>query len=445
MKQLVLLYITMFLLSSCNKFLDEKPRANLRLPESTDDLQSLLDNMINFNEASALNHDAADDFYITEADWNGQTNFIFKDAYIWKADLENESDWLYQYRAVFYANSVIAAVNEIQQKNSNKDLEQYRGAALFFRALSFFNLLQLYAPAYNAHSANTQPGIALRLDADFNKKSVRSTVAESYQQILQDLEQSIPRLLPKALFKTRPGKVASYGLLARIHLAMGNFSAAMLYADSCLAIQNQLINYSTISATAANPFLRLNDEVILHTNTGSTGAADRAKAKADTNLFKLYELKDLRRTVFYGFNTNGSSFFKGSYSGATGLFGGIATDEIIITRAECRARLGDITGALKDLNDLRARRFLPVDYQPVAIQDQPTLIQFILDERRRELAFRGLRWMDLKRLNQEAPYKVTLKRKLGDREYTLTPDDLRYAILIPSEVIQFSGMEQNKR
>ena len=73
-------------------------------------------------------------------------------------------------------------------------------------------------------------------------------------------------------------------------------------------------------------------------------------------------------------------------------------------------------------------------------------LTLILDERRKELAFRsGLRWSDLKRLNQDSRYAKTLSRKIGGQSYTLAPGDKRYAFLIPVSVVQMDGVAQNSR
>ena len=68
----------------------------------------------------------------------------------------------------------------------------------------------------------------------------------------------------------------------------------------------------------------------------------------------------------------------------------------------------------------------------------------ILLERRKELLMRGLRWMDLKRLNMEGA-AITLTRTVNGQVYTLPPNDLRYALPIPEDVIAISGMQQNPR
>jgi len=68
----------------------------------------------------------------------------------------------------------------------------------------------------------------------------------------------------------------------------------------------------------------------------------------------------------------------------------------------------------------------------------------ILVERRKELAFRGLRWSDLRRLNKEG-WGIMLNRNLNGVPYTLPPNSELYTLPIPPDVIQLSGIMQNPR
>ncbi|MNX64087.1 SusD family protein [compost metagenome] len=99
---------------------------------------------------------------------------------------------------------------------------------------------------------------------------------------------------------------------------------------------------------------------------------------------------------------------------------------------------------MEDLNTLLSKRF-GAGFVPYTATDQKNAILTILKERRKELLFRGLRWMDLRRLNKEPEYAVTLTRIVNGTTYTLPPNDPRYVYPIPPDEIAISGIEQNER
>jgi len=57
---------------------------------------------------------------------------------------------------------------------------------------------------------------------------------------------------------------------------------------------------------------------------------------------------------------------------------------------------------------------------------------------------RGLRWMDVKRLNREGR-NISMRRFIDGKEYVLSPNDKRYALAIPEDIITFTGIQQNPR
>ncbi|WP_276090922.1 RagB/SusD family nutrient uptake outer membrane protein [Pedobacter sp. JY14-1] len=439
-----------FLLNSCKRdWLDAKPDRLLVVPQKITDFQALLDNstaIFNFFQASGLGEIAAGDFYILYNSWLTLYGNQERSAYIWEETAkfyggEISNDWQYAYKRILSANVVLNGIEKIKPSEDQKAAwSNVKGSALFFRAFDFYGLTQEYCRAYSGTSAATDPGLPLRLDYDVNLKVYRSSLQQTYDQIINDLSASAVLLPDTPVALTRPSKKAAYALLARTFLAMENYQSAGRYADSALNIGDELLNYSSINV-ASYPFKKFNKEVIFH-STFTYGIFNASRLLVEPELYKSYTEDDYRRTLFFNTVANGVNF-RGSYSGDRTLFGGLTTDELFLIRAECNARNGDVSKAMEDLNRLLRTRFKD-GYTDLTADNAEKALELVLRERRKELVFRGTRWSDLRRLNRDSRFKVTLKRTLNGTEYVLKPDDKRYVFPIDDYEVA-SGIVQNDR
>jgi len=308
---------------------------------------------------------------------------------------------------------------------------------------------QLYTKPYSL-TFPAELGIPLRLSADPNGTSTRSGLQDTYKQILTDLHTAVDYLPVFPQYKTRPSKPGAYALLSRVYLVMQDYPNALLYADSCLKLYDSLLDYNTLKSTATYPITGLNKEVIFLSMI-SDDLATTGNCIVDSNLYKSYDNNDLRKVMFYKTNTSGQASFIGTYTGgvvastsSSKAFGGIAADEVYLTRAECYARTGNITAAMNDLNNLLRQRWKTGTYVNKTATTTGEALALILQERRKETPFRGLRWLDLRRLNQDGA-NITLTRNINNQLYTLPPNDPRYVLPIPPDVIAISGITQNER
>ena len=439
---------------SCKKYLDLKPDQKEAVPSTLADCQALLDNLIDMNFGFCTTDASADDHYLTYADWQTLGSQPM-DGYIWKANADvSASTWGTTYQTVLYANQALQTLGTIPVNAGNQGTwNDIKGEALFFRAFSFYFVAQVWAQPYHAATAGTDLGIPLRLTPDISVKTVRSTVQQTYNQIIQDLNTAVtllPDTLPNSIInKSRPCKTAAYAALARVYLTMGDYANAAINANACLQRYGTLIDFNTLKPTASHPLARFNAETIFFGSSSELGLAYNI-AKVDSNLHASYASNDLRLTCFFGKNTGanaGTFVFKGGYTGSVSNspFCGLATDEQYLIRAECYARAGDASNAMADLNTLLSNRWVSGTYTNMTATDASDALAKILVERRKELLFRGLRWTDLRRLNTDARFAITLTRVLNGTTYTLPPNDLRYTLLIPQDVILREPMPQNPR
>lgn len=439
---------------SCEKgFLDKKPDHALLVPVTPDDFQALLDNSNSImNYAPFLSVFSTDDFYMTD---NGFTSAAFdvQNSYTWAAEIylptASVTDWNRMYQQVFYANVVLDGLKNIKKEAiAQAEYDQLKGSALFYRAFAFYHLAQQFAAPYRQATADQTPGIPIRLLADVNITSVRGTLQQTYSQIILDLEEAAELLPVKGAFKTRPGKAAVLAMLARVYQTMEDYERAGEYATACLQLNAGLTDYNSLEVAAARPFPPAlpdgNEEVLFYcimVNSSLTSALSGVNAE----LYDSYAADDLRKAAYFIDKGNGLINFKGSYTGTANIFAGLAIDEVYLIRAESYARAGQTEKAMQDLNTLLQKRWKTGTFVPFSSKDADEALSLVLTERRKELVYRNLRWTDLRRLNQDPRFAVTLSRVVKAQTYTLVPDDNRYVFPIPASVIATNGIGQNPR
>lgn len=438
--------------TSCKKYLDKKPNNTLTIPESIVDLQALLDDATVMNNTLTPSYGqlSTDDYFLLENTYSGREQ-TSQDAYRWVPTVYNwQNDWSKAYNAIYNANYCLEMIEEIPITTQNEAAwKNIKGSSLFHRAFNFLNLIWNHGKAYDESSSGSDLGIVLRLSSDFNEKSVRASVKESYDQIIRDAKECISYLPDLPNHPYRPSKAAAYGLLARAYLSMRKYDDALTYANLSLQIKNVLINCKQpstdpdfLGTTTSFPFKQFNKETIFYAemNLVPFTMLSTSRAKIDTQLYQSYAANDLRKASYFT-PASGYYSFKGSYCQGNTYFTGIATDEMYLTRAECYARKGDKTAALDDLNAVLIKRY-DNSFVPAGASDAADALNKILIERRKELYFRGLRWPDIKRLNKEGA-NIILTRKIGTQTYTLQPNANYYALPLPTDVINITGMPQN--
>lgn len=445
---LVLYFATLQI--GCGKYTDAKPSEKDNIPSTLEDLQSILDNDPELNQRSPKAADlSSDDYFLTDLNLES-LNAHERRTYIWsKRELfmkGNHNDWVYAYKNVYSANVALTYLDKM--KGTQEDLNNVKGQALFHRANAFLQMTFIWTLAYDEQTADTDMGIPLRLDADPNKPTKRSTLRQTYKQIINDLETAaeLLPLAPRGI--TRPSKPAAFALLARAYMAMRNYKEMGKYAILSLHYKNSLKDYNTLDTNSFilfpfAPRFSNDAEIIFGSNIVHAPALNYATAKIDSSLYKSFIQNDLRKKILFRDNDNATFGFKGNYSGTINLFSGIATNETYLMQAEYFARTGLIDSAMFVLNKLLEKRFVVNRFIPLKAGNMRQALDYIHEERRKELMMRGLRWMDVKRLNKEGA-NIRLKRIVNGQLYELLPNDPRYALPIPEDVIEMTGMEQNR-
>lgn len=445
---LVIAFIPFMFLVSCKKYLDAKPDKTLVIPSTIADLQAMLDydNFLNSGNGVSFGEASADNYYLPTEVFNAQNNEN-RNTYIWNNSNYNNypNDWSAIYNVINVANIALEVIDKIPNIAIDRnDWNNVKGSALFFRASSLLKGAFTFCKAYDAETATSDLGMAIKSTSDPGSPITRSNLQETYDQIIDDIKKSIPLLPDLPIHVQRPAKSSGYALLARVYLSMRIYDSCVKYANLSLEVKNDLIDYNTVNTNLTYPFQRFNKEILFNDVDGGAGyyIVSPYYAIVDTTLYNSYDENDIRKTAFFISQSPGVRFQGMYYDQSRRLFIGLATDEVYLMRAECYARSGDTEAALNDLNYLMVNRWKSGSFIPIIASDAAEALSIILTERRKELIFRNVRWMDIKRLNKEGA-NITLKRVVNGQTYILSPNDNKFALALPADIIRMTGMPQN--
>ncbi|WP_198651979.1 RagB/SusD family nutrient uptake outer membrane protein [Chitinophaga deserti] len=433
---------------------DVKYDKKVGVPTTVTELQAILDNGEVFNMYCPMAMETAADDHYLEEDQAMQLSGFERNSYIWIKDAPNikVSDWIDltrgSYRKVFAANLVIEGIEKISPRDESERIKckNVKGQALFFRAQAFYWLAQIFVPPYDEATFDKKLGIPLRLNSNVDEISIRSSVKETYAQIEKDLLDAVSLLPLIQNYKTRPSRSAAYAMLAKVYLTNRDYINANKMANLALAGQDVLLDFSDLNfGPFSNPFEVYNKEIIFHSTMGGNAIFTFFNVRVKKEVYDMYQDGDLRKKAFFDYDIGtGTVTYKGTYAGSGyfSFFNGLACDELYLIRAECNVRTGNLSLALNDLNKLLRTRW-DDSFNEIVVDDPEEALRIIINERRKELIFRGVRWSDLRRLNMDPRFASTLTRSLSGKTYTLEPNSYKYTLPIPDDIIQITGMEQN--
>lgn len=449
-----ILILISVLLSSCDKYLDVKPKGK-RLLETTADFDTWLNNSygIAYGIPNELNQlDDRMDLPSIKIPATYVTDWI----YIWRKQYADETSpppviWKEFYESIYYFNTVLQNIDEASGGTPEQKLS-LKAEALLGRAFNYLWLVNLYGKSYDAATAATDLSVPFVVSNDLNTPTpARSTVQEIYDHIIKDLNDALPGL-PKdnSNNRFRGGVASAYSVLARTYLYMGDYVNAAKNAQLALdKAQTDVLDYSTMTSASGIKDLitrpgTLYARLLKSTYTSYTPTLD---------FLKSIDVKDLRLAYYYlytgdySFNKRGEAmhFSMGvNYSNAYPNCG-TSAEEMRLILAECAARAEDLPEAINQLHLLRKARFKAADYQKFESTDKEQVLQRILKERTFEFVFNGTRWFDMRRLDAEGRMPVVNRYDgQGNVIATLPPKSNKYVLQIPLQVMYFNpGWPQN--
>ena len=470
--------------SACEKYLEDMPQNKLK-PSTTDDYEQLLNKAYLTEQVMPYLDILSDDVELIEANHAmpgadlGDTQLA---AYMWRdrhdLTMPNE-DIAFEkfYESIFYCNVVLENIRdakgvELNEENVQRTRKNIEGEAHALRAYSYFYLVNLYAKAYDPATCETEPGIPINNSTSAEDKIyTRNTVLEVYEQIEGDLIESIRLMKENPIVKNEKLKftaLSAKAMLARVYLYMHRWDEAIQCAKEVITENPSIFSlheYGEILSMENNEVMFWDDETIpgvdylakdnsnvLFVNGVSELVPTMAYGRFSTfsvnrDLADQFDPNDVRRYYFMSTYANIYSiqpstkltYAKNRYvwlnqviaiGAGSGYTRVIRTEEMYLILAEAYAHKTDgIVSAISYLNQLRETKFRNGTYELLKASDfnLQSLLEYVWEERRRELCFEGHRWFDLRRTTRPAMERVGYENEVA----RLRMDDPRYVLQIP--------------
>lgn len=466
-----------FFQSGCKKeFLEIEPKGYL-VAKNTMDYEQILNAIYLssiFTASGYLGDEvAAQSKYLNGTERRIQRLFKYEDRIYQPDELPEEITGVESYiQRQYLFNKVIHEVMD-SQGGSEEQKKKLLAEAKVGRAICHLMFLSDFSIPYDAATAATDLGVPILIEADVTRKSfTRATVQEVYDFMIKDLTEALPNLGPLS-HRRKFSKLAAEFYLTRIYLYMANFEKAKEHADASFAevskseIALALYDYNEVLAPGGEwaadmdfgfgpsnqPLSANNMQLIYNIDVSTFNPTAYNTFTFTPRTAGLYEDTDERLKLYSKQELFGSAIFPLGMRRYPGFFSNVGPtlSDLYLMRAEIRARLADLQGAKDDVEFLRAHRMSTnIELPNAIVNDQQALVRFILDERIREFALSGMRWLDMRRLSVDPIYSNTViyKHDVYDEEgnvvesFPLTPN--RFALKFGERMLSESeGLEEN--
>ena len=437
------------LMGSCSGFLDRYPES--AIPEENamktlDDcsgvvtgIYSAFKNSALYSGRLALLPDIQADMAFASSTNMGQ----YATTYRWETkpnDTDVEAVYAGLYQVVARCNFFMDYKDQVYQtlttENEKKEFERRLGDVYFARALAFADLIRTFCEAYTQENKDT-PDMGISLPMTYSEavpKVKRSTLFESYSQVLSDLDEAEKYIPTSRSVADNPyfSQGAVNALRARVYLYMQDYENAVKYATKVISSGVYSLSDATTAAAVVNGSYLSDyqimwtydesDEIIWKVAMSSTsyggslgsvflnynGATYSPQYLFAEQILALYGSGDYRSSIFCKQQTNAQGdavYMITKYPGNPDLNGGsqlkflnmpkpLRLSETYLIRAEAYYRMGEYAKASADLTSIKRKRIKAFgSYNG----EGDALFQEIKDERARELFLEGFRLSDLKR------------------------------------------------
>lgn len=479
-------------LAGCSKFLEQHSQ-NASYIESPADLEELLyggvlDKMGSTGRYLHLLSDESKELYHSPASIAASETSVLMNAAGMFRYLENPftnytgitasgtvaDEWIKFYEIVAVTNSLIE--NATLFDITDPQVAYVDGSARFMRAMIYFKLVNTYGEPYSRTDPDASMGVPYKASSKIDQNlQTRQSTGYVYDRIVEDLLAAAASLKASGTYTRSPFKVsedACHALLSRVYLYMERYGDAAAEADKVEALNLynlamdypvgqgevflQTFNPEIIFAQGSDGISALMPSTASSNLNGATGNYDITVAASaycvSDELWGLFTNDDVRSSAFfalsYGIGAPMSRKFRlplaamvtetDPISGAN-IMGNydplqmsecavLRAAEVVLNKAEAQALAGNAAAVATITEFVNTRYTTP----PAVPASGNALIEFIREERRKELCFEGHRWFDLRRYAVNTvhpqttaivhPYHATENNSTAIRgNYTLAP------------------------
>lgn len=361
--------------------------------------------------------------------------------------------WRDHFRTVLAANAVIANTQGTEDVGfSDEEKAEVIAEGQYLRALSYFNLVRLFAQPYTL-DGGASPGVSIIEEpyiltggeADLSRKSV----AEVYDFIESDLLDAF-NALDWSSDKYSASKGSAAGLLSRLYLYKGDNAQAITFADEVLGNENYApaTNYDFYDNNGPEQVFSISNTAVDNGREGAGGWAEyynpaaqngRGDCPYSEDLIATYDPADARFQLAVALDVEGFGNLRFTQKFPDALNHSDDSpvqrvSELLLNKAEAIAKTSGVTQEAVDaVNVLRTRAGIST-YTTADFASGDEFLEAVLLERRLELAFEGHRRSDLLRNGMS----------LRQGEEGTAPGDTRVVLPIPQREIDLdSNTPQN--
>lgn len=329
--------------------------------------------------------------------------------------------WNNLYNTIYRANVIIDLLPTVDDPVLDADRAQFEAEARVIRAICYYHLVNNWGAV---------PLITTPLETLDDVNVPRTAESEVNNQILADLNAAVPNLASDS-DRTRVSKAAANAFLAKVQLQLGNYAEASAAAGAAIS---DPVGYTLETNYMDLYNANVSSEALLQVDFNSNDANSisfwywdqpdgRHEIAPSDNNTLVYEEGDLRSSIVDSTvnSTSGPVFSRKYVDFATGADKPyvVRLADVLLTKAEADAQLGDFGAASDLINQVRTRAGL----EPVTL-DGGNFIEIISNERRVELAFEGHRWYDMKRYGTALDFLTSKGRGSNDLVLPIPDDEI---------------------